>query len=60
MLDIIREVDGRIPLGTSVFSQRDAEFWRAQGMQYFLTSSTNPIRLALETLQRELRAPLQD
>jgi len=54
MEQVIKEVNGRVPVGTVARSASDVRRWRSAGISCFLTSSINPIRRAFEGLYSEL------
>ena len=49
MRNIIQDIKGRVPIGSTAFRQRDVETWLSEGIDLFLTATTRPIQ---ETFQR--------
>lgn len=44
MWDIIRDIDGRVPVGTTAFMRSDVDRWVPEGIAFFLTSTTRPMQ----------------
>lgn len=47
-----------VPVGTSVFSTEQVRSWRAEGVSYFLSGTTSPIRKALEGMRTDFARAL--
>ncbi len=58
MKKLVRELRPYVTVGTSAFSSEEVRFWRNEGVQSFLTTSTHTVRRAFEALHGELTAGL--
>ena len=54
-----KEIAALKPLGTTAFKPEDVSFWSAQGVRFFLTWTTYPIRKAFEETHQNLVEGLQ-
>jgi 4-hydroxy-2-oxoheptanedioate aldolase len=62
LLETMRRAFGacrrHVPVGSSVFSAEQVRFWRAEGVAYFLSGTTSPIRRALEDMRTDFARAL--
>lgn len=54
MREIIRDIDGRVPVGSTTFMRSDVERWVPEGISFFLTSTTRPIQETFINIVKEM------
>ncbi|MEK3724465.1 HpcH/HpaI aldolase family protein [Paenibacillus sp. FSL H8-0034] len=55
---VLEQVGGKVPVGTTAFSTEDVRLWTGLGVRFLLTGTTRTIRIALENVYGELRKGL--
>ena len=58
MKKLVHDLRPHVAVGMSAFSAEEVRFWRNEGVQSFLTTSTHTVRRAFEALYSELTAGL--
>jgi 4-hydroxy-2-oxoheptanedioate aldolase len=51
---VVEQIDGKVPVGTTVFSTEDVRLWAGVGIRFLLTGTTRTIRKSLEDAYSDL------